>query len=149
MPPRSDNDPINPFDRDPEDLDLAIVPEDLGRFEDWEEEEEDQDDDLIAEEDVLLPDLGTCCGCGGRDRVRNVIAIDRLAPQPGTGWGCVVCGLRSDGALAVLCDTCVEVGREAVEVADGYLDRRRRVPIESLAATPFAHDMSRHLEDEA
>lgn len=88
-------------------------------------------------------DFGRCCACGAAGGARNILMLERRAPKPGTGWGCILCGLRSDGALAVLCDDCLSDGREPVEVADGYLTSRRRVPIESLAPEPFAHDMAR------
>ena len=50
------------------------------------------------------PDLGPCCCCGGTERVRDIVMLSRKAPVPGTGWGCVVCGLPNDGASYVCCD---------------------------------------------
>ena len=59
-----------------------------------------------------LPYLGRCCACLEEgtegNPVRNLMMLDRLAPTPGTGWGCFVCGLPLDGAVAVLCERCVE-----------------------------------------
>lgn len=84
-------------------------------------------------------DLGPCCACGQEGpEVRNLVALHRPAPVPGTGWGCVVCGLPSDGALVAVCDACLESKapyRYAIygmvadkgrilfgELADGYID---------------------------
>ncbi|MGC2239171.1 MAG: hypothetical protein WA584_23650 [Pyrinomonadaceae bacterium] len=52
--------------------------------------------------------LGPCCVCETTVGVRNVLMLDEKSPTPGRGWGCVVCGLTSDGALAVVCDACLE-----------------------------------------
>lgn len=54
------------------------------------------------------PSLGPCCICGGTRRVRNVIELDKKSPTAGRGWGCLVCGLPLDGAVAVVCDYCFE-----------------------------------------
>ena len=68
-------------------------------------------------------DLGQCCACGksGPD-VRNIVMLSFRGPDPGKGWGCLQCGLPTDGASAVLCDGCAEAGAEPREiVAAGYL----------------------------
>jgi hypothetical protein len=40
------------------------------------------------------PDLGPCCICEVEShRVRNIIMLDKEAPIPGRGWGCLACGL--------------------------------------------------------
>jgi len=90
------------------------------------------------------PSLGPCCCCGGTRRVRNIVMLDRRASVPGTGWGCVVCGLPSDGASYVACDWCLEINRRPREVILGYANDREREPIENLSPEPFAHDMSKH-----
>lgn len=110
---------------------------------DAEELLEEEDDEGEGDIRAAMPDMGPCCACGA-EGARNVLSLDRRAPRPGTGWGCVVCGLRSDGALAVLCDDCVREGRPPIEVADGYLAARRRVPVEALPDGTFDHDPERH-----
>ncbi|MFO0887560.1 MAG: hypothetical protein U0790_00275 [Isosphaeraceae bacterium] len=126
--------------------------DDLDGFDAEEFEEEDEAGDggdesigdwLAAGMPARPPDLGPCCACGAAG-ARNVALLPRRAPRPGTGWGCIPCGLRSDGAVAVLCDECAESGREPTEVADGYLAGRRRVPVSSLAPGAFDHDPDRH-----
>jgi len=47
-------------------------------------------------------DLGPCCACEGFESVRNVLMLHVKMTVPGQGWGCLVCGLSFDGALAVL-----------------------------------------------
>jgi hypothetical protein len=83
------------------------------------------------------PSLGPCCNCGTTENVRNIVMLARRAPTPGSGWGCVVCGLPSDGAVAVMCDDCLE--QEPRAVCDGYPVAGKRVPIEQLAAEAFDH----------
>ena len=109
------------------------------------------------------PDLGECCVCRQAGHtVRNIVMLGFKAPVPGTGWGCAVCGLPANGALAVVCDRCA--GRfDRVTLYDvcydypatkkrkayasffrnGITDRRYRVPLE-----PFHHDMSKHPKED-
>ena len=119
---------------DPDDFDYVVGP--------------DEDDDLEAEiPDACEPDqtpLGSCCACGKEGReVRNIIMLDLKAPVPGTGWGCVVCGLPSDGAVAVVCDSCLENHEPIRYACKGYAGQNVRVPVESLTEK-FEHDCSRH-----
>jgi hypothetical protein len=104
-------------------------------------EDLDGDDD-----DVVRPDLGTCCACGktGPD-VRNIIMLDKKAPVPGRGWGCLQCGLPPDGASVVVCDGCLDAKAPYKFACSGWLNSRARVPFDSLAGT-HEHDMSRHPE---
>ncbi len=90
-------------------------------------------------------DLGPCCCCGRSARdARNIVMLPRLAPLPGTGWGCVVCGLPSDGAVYVCCDECLMSRVPPLEVVRGYTTAGGRAPIDSLAPQPFDHHLSRH-----
>lgn len=87
--------------------------------------------------------LGTCCFCGKGSSVRNILMLDRKGPIPGRGWGCVVCGLPMDGAIAVMCDECVERGNSPLFACKGYVANNLRVPV-ALLTDRFEHDMSRH-----
>jgi hypothetical protein len=70
--------------------------------------------------------------------------LPKRASVPGTGWGCVVCGLPSDGASYVACDDCVENDVPPREVVRGYAGSGEREPIWSLSSEPFEHDMALH-----
>ena len=94
------------------------------------------------------PNLGKCCSCEEEgDHVRNVIALGFKKPsaEPGSGWGCFVCNLPHEGAIAVLCDDCLDNG-EIRFVVDGYAEDNKRLPIDEVQATaePHNHDMSFH-----
>ncbi len=92
-------------------------------------------------------DIGPCCCCGRADvRARNIVMMSRPAAVPGTGWGCVQCGLPPDGASYVACDRCVATDRPPVEVILGYPTERKRLPIDQLPAGVFDHDLSKHPE---
>lgn len=96
-------------------------------------------------------DLGPCCICeaeGGA--VRNILMIDRPGPTPGKGWGCLQCGLPMDGAVAVLCDACLQdysTGKAQIKfVCSGRPAKDGRMPIVELSDEPFEHDLSKHPE---
>ena len=94
-------------------------------------------------------DLGTCCCCGKEDAtVRNLIMLNQRAPEPGTGWGCVVCHLPPDGAAAIVCDSCVLGTLEIKEVICGRPAEKRRTPIHAIAPDLFEHDMKIHEQEE-
>jgi len=86
-----------------------------------------------------IPDMGACCNCGGTARVRTIVLLPLRAPVPGTGWGCGVCNLPPDGAMAVLCDNCVRRGDNPQFAISGYVSSNSRVPIDSLSLEPFVH----------
>ena len=98
------------------------------------------------DENEDTPDLGTCCACGGHEHVRNVIMLHQTAPVPGTGWGCIVCGAPPDGAIAVVCDACLEAQVDILFVVEGYASDKQRIGIKAYAHTPFDHDNSKHPE---
>jgi hypothetical protein len=102
----------------------------------------------MMDEDV--PDLGCCCACGTTDSlrmIRNIVMLPVRAPVAGTGWGCLHCGLPQDGALAVVCDPCLESNQEIIMVASGQLGDKQRMPRSALADRPFDHDRSKHPEE--
>lgn len=98
--------------------------------------EQQQGDDQAGAGDA--PDLGPCCNCGTTVGVTNMVMLHRRAPVPGTGWGCMICRLPADGAVAVLCDGCL--GQEVKAVCLGYPKEGRRTPVKSLAPEAFDHD---------
>lgn len=110
---------------------------------------DDDDDDYSYGDDEESPGLGPCCVCGKEDEtVRNLYALDKRAPVPGTGWGCFQCGLPSDGAMAVVCDECHEKGAKLVYVIYGMAGDKGRMLRSELSDEDFKHDMSKHPEAE-
>lgn len=99
--------------------------------------------DKVERDDKI--DLGACCACGGSENVRNIICLNRKGPTPGKGWGCFVCGLPQDGAVAVLCDDCLEWGAKIRFVCIGYPASDGRMPIEELPDEPFEHNLTYHI----
>ena len=85
--------------------------------------------------------LGSCCVCGTFEGVTNLITLHQRAPVPGTGWGCFLCQLPEDGAVAVTCDQCLRL--KLVWACHGYPHEGKRVPIESLEGE-FDHDHELH-----
>jgi hypothetical protein len=119
----------------------AIEPPD-----DPDEDDPDEDDSLASQP------FGACCLCQrSGPTVRNFVTLPERAPVPGTGWGCVECGLPADGAMAIVCDPCADRLQEELnsdsirEVIYGLPARGGRCP---RAADPeaFVHDRSRHVE---
>jgi hypothetical protein len=85
-----------------------------------------------------------CTECGAHD-ARNIVSLDIVAPVPGTGWGCVVCGLPQDGAVAVLCDECFGNGLDKVKyVCKGFLGDGERIALLNYEHKPFGHDEAKH-----
>lgn len=94
-------------------------------------------------------DFGPCCACetAGDNTVRNLATLDFEAPQGFAGWGCVQCSKASRGAIAVMCDDCVEKNAEPRFIAGGtYLTDKKRIPLEGYVRVPFTHDDRLHPE---
>lgn len=87
--------------------------------------------------------LGPCCVCETTVNVRNILSLHTKAPIPGHGWGCVQCGLDADGALAVVCDACLELPLKFA--CRGYPGKEGRIPIEDLTGE-MEHDYVQHPE---
>jgi len=98
----------------------------------------------------MTTDLGSCCGCGKTDKtVRNVIMLDRKAPEPGKGWGCVVCNLPPDGASVILCDECLEKKPQPLDkIVMGYPGENRRIHATAYRFVEFKHDEFLHWVDQ-
>jgi hypothetical protein len=95
------------------------------------------------------PNLGPCCVCERTVNVNSVFMLDRRGAIPGTGWGCVVCSLPADGAVAVLCDECVRTDKEPIFACLGYPATSKRIRISDLPTGPFVHDLARHSADDS
>jgi len=98
------------------------------------------------------PDLGPCCVCEatGAD-VRNIIMIHKKAPIAGRGWGCLQCGLPSNGATVILCDLCLTSYQARGEIilkyaCRGYPAADGRIAYSQLSDEPFDHDLTKHPE---
>ncbi len=87
---------------------------------------------------------GACCACGkvasfaaqtqlpeGTD-VRNAIMLELTAPVLETGWGCVVCHLPLDDAMAVECNLCLAEKRPVRWAIKGKAWSGERVEVVSL-----------------
>ena len=105
------------------------------------------------EDEGERPDLGTCCNCTAFPATA-IMMLNRRAPVPGTGWGCVVCDLPCDGAVAAVCDDCAD----ALAVAEapprfvcvGYPSAGKRTGYFEIDAKPdaiFEHDPAKHMDD--
>jgi hypothetical protein len=96
----------------------------------------------MTDEDM---DLGTCCTCQNPDKhVRNIMSLSFRTPY-GFGWGCFQCGLPMEGAIAVICDECLESNAEIREFVKGEALGKQRAPMSELTE-PFDHDLSKHPE---
>lgn len=65
-------------------------------------------------------DTLTCSICGEMERTENMAMLNLDFKHNGTsesGWGCVVCKLPAEGAVAIICADCWDDGFE-----DGDLD---------------------------
>jgi hypothetical protein len=92
------------------------------------------------------PNFGPCCVCETTEGVTNLVMLDRRGATPGQGWGCTVCGLPSDGAMAVVCDACV--GLSPRFACRGYATELARIPIKELPEGKFEHDAQKHRQDD-
>lgn len=94
-------------------------------------------------------DYGPCCACGRTGRtVRNFLMLPKKAPIPGNGWGCLVCGLPPDGALAVVCDRCLRQNASIKFVVKGYVSDKQRVSVDTLPDELFEHHMELHSNEQ-
>lgn len=91
---------------------------------------------------------GPCCSCGRRDAM-NIIQLVGRAPVPGTGWGCLVCDLPMDGAMAVLCQACLRNNLPIRFIVFGYVSHLQRFPYALMDKTDFQHDLDKHDGDRA
>lgn len=100
----------------------------------------------------LSQDYGPCCGCGapfGTNAPFMLIRLHMPAPVPWSGWGCAVCQLPPDGALAVICSACFEQAVLPCQAIRGPVGSKARVEIHPLAILilppEFDHNHLLHL----
>jgi len=90
---------------------------------------------------------GPCCACRRQDvELRNVVCMAFRGPitATGKGWGCAVCGLPTDGAIAIVCDDCRESDAAILDVCAGYAADPARVEASPLRGRPWEHRRERH-----
>lgn len=104
-----------------------------------------------AGSDWRMPDLGPCCACPAIGPiVRNILMLPQKSPTPGRGWGCLLpgCNLPQDGAVAVVCDPCLESKAPLISACRGWPgEADGRVPIGELVGEQV-HDEVAHRADE-
>ena len=83
------------------------------------------------------PDLGPCCACG----VRASTVHKTSCACPGSGRR-----PASDGAVAVVCDGCLESGNQPKFVCSGRPGSKARYPVEALSSERHKHNMEYHPE---
>ncbi len=94
--------------------------------------------------------------CDTLAQLPNLMMLHWRGPDSarGKGWGCFVCGLPSDGAMAAVCRRCIpddwepgqpRPGGEIRFACTGYVGEPGRIPLTELVE-PFEHNMARHPE---
>ena len=94
--------------------------------------------------------LGSCCICESRTDVNNVLQLDYKVKSE-SGWGCFVCGLPAEGAVACFCDACLHLyGPDSIEPHLRFLmnGAEGRIPVPPpQERIPHAHDLHQHPEE--
>ena len=101
-----------------------------------------------------MTSLGTCCICGAGSGSPAIVMLNQRSPISGRGWGCILCGLPANGAIAVVCGDCCQrrdsgqlaVAKDLRWACRGYPATDGRVPVEELTGT-HEHDLVRHESD--
>lgn len=93
-------------------------------------------------------DNGTCCVCSKRVHVHSVFLLGFKCPIPGRGWGCRVCGLPEDGAIAVVCDECIGTYVNPLHhlrfICSGRPGLDGRTPLSQVGGH-HVHDLTKHV----
>jgi hypothetical protein len=108
---------------------------------------EEEPEFVGGDDEVDIPSYGSCCACEGTVAVRNAVLLEKKTPVPGTGWGCFQCNLSRDGAVAMVCDSCIERNQagEIKFACSSNATDPGRIPISELSGDHL-HDMSLHPE---
>jgi len=97
---------------------------------------------------ATINEYGTCCVCQSDMEMYNIIQLDYKVESE-SGWGCFKCGLPMQGAVAVVCDGCLDEHGNDIEdqirfLMDGV---KGRIPVPPVAdRIPHEHDLSLHPE---
>ena len=92
-------------------------------------------------------DYGACCICEseGAD-VRNLIQLDYKVKSE-SGCGCRRCGLAAEGAVAVVCDGCMEPELDTHAIRFLMDGRQNRMPVQPVYdRIPHEHNLLLHPE---
>lgn len=97
-------------------------------------------------------DLGPCCICESTKDVDNLLQLD-FKVKSESCWGCWQCGLPVEGAVAAVCDACMEKYKDDVDIETKLkflMDTaERRIPMPPVEErVPHVHDLSKHPEVE-
>lgn len=88
-----------------------------------------------------------CCACEKNfDSVGNIITLEKRTLQTPGGWGCFICGLPPEGAIAVICDDCAETNAEIRFACLGDPAAKDLIQI-GLLTEDFKHDLRFHLDE--
>ena len=97
----------------------------------------------------MKSEYGCCCICESTLNVNNLIQLDYKVESE-SGWGCGQCGLEAKGAMAIVCDVCIEKHGHEPDLEDRIkllMSGIKRIPVPPVAdRVPHGHDLSRHPE---
>lgn len=95
-------------------------------------------------------EYGSCCICETSTLdVRNIIQLDYKVKSE-SAWGCFKCGLPAEGAVAIVCDACIEKHGDDTEKHIRFLmdSAERRIPVPpEEERVPHEHDLSYHVDE--
>lgn len=97
----------------------------------------------------MKSEYGCCCICESTQNVNNLIQLDYKVESE-SGWSCVQCGLKAEGAIAIICDACFDKHGKSGDLEAKIkllMNGIKRIPAPPVAArVPHEHDLSRHPE---
>ena len=97
----------------------------------------------------MKSEYGCCCICESTQNVNNLIQLDYKVESE-SGWGCVRCGLPAEGAIAIVCDACIDKHGKSEDLEDKIkllMNGIKRIPAPPVSdRVPHEHDLSRHPE---
>jgi hypothetical protein len=89
--------------------------------------------------------LGSCCGCGSKEnKIARVACLPYKTTEPGTGWGCKLCNLALDGAIAPMCEACMAKGTLPKFFCVGWPGDDVRKPVAELPNEKHEHSAFLH-----
>ena len=90
---------------------------------------------------------GACCICEAETAdVQNIIMLDYKTRSESV-WGCYVCWLPFEGAVACVCDTCIEKYDNVEAEIKFLMDSHRRIPVPPVEERVLhQHNLSLHPE---